>query len=140
MERWNAQRTETQRQLAEKYSLENAVVRGNLLDASIMRVAFAALADSLTSVIMASALSRQEKEDLLRNLASWPTILDDVAQAQSPFAKAQAHQDKRRAGARLRARVPKSAAAEAVRKPKRVARGAQNRPEREPDTGALAQL
>jgi len=30
-------------------------------------------------------LSRQEKEDLLKDLSSWPLVLEDVAHAQSRF-------------------------------------------------------
>jgi hypothetical protein len=45
---------------------------------------FAQLADALSDVIMSDRnLSRESKEDFLRKLASWPVIVDNVAQRQS---------------------------------------------------------
>jgi hypothetical protein len=44
---------------------------------------FAALADAVCSRIVASELSRDAKEDLLRELATIPIVVDNVAQRQS---------------------------------------------------------
>ena len=43
---WNRQRTETQRQLAEKYRLENQIKRGEYLNRAVLEKAFAQLADA----------------------------------------------------------------------------------------------
>jgi hypothetical protein len=46
----------------------------------------AAIADAFVSQVMSvQGLSRQEKEDLLKDLSSWPLVLEDVAHAQSRF-------------------------------------------------------
>jgi hypothetical protein len=57
--RWNRQRTETQRELAEKYRLENAVRRAELLDRAQLAKAFGELADALLSVVMQKKISRK---------------------------------------------------------------------------------
>jgi hypothetical protein len=81
---WNRQRIETQKQLAEKYRLENAITRGQLLDKVELRKAFTELADAiLNSVMLSTELSREAREDIAKNLASWPLILEDVARGQS---------------------------------------------------------
>ena len=48
---WNRQRTETQRQLAEKYRLENQIKRGEYLNRAELEKAFAQLADALGQVV-----------------------------------------------------------------------------------------
>jgi hypothetical protein len=80
---WNRQRTETQKQLAEKYRLENAVKRGEYLNRAELKKAFVQLADALGQVVKNSALDRRSKEDFLRNLASWPLLLQEAADARS---------------------------------------------------------
>jgi hypothetical protein len=57
--RWNRQRTETQRELAEKYRLENPVRRAELLDRAQLAKAFGELADALLSVVMQKKISRK---------------------------------------------------------------------------------
>ena len=45
------------------------------------------MADAIQSRIMSSELSREIKEDVLRDLASVPLILEDVASRQSKLAR-----------------------------------------------------
>jgi hypothetical protein len=74
----------TQRQITERYTLENQITRGEMLNRAELSKAFAAIADAFVSRVMTvQGLSRQEKEDLLRELSSWPLALEDVAHAQS---------------------------------------------------------
>ena len=73
----------TQRQLTRKLELENSITEASVLDRQALSTAFAALADAMSSRIMASELSREAKEDLLRELSSVPLTLENVARSQS---------------------------------------------------------
>jgi hypothetical protein len=74
----------TQRQLTRKLELENEITEGNVLNRAALSKAFAAIADAFVSRVMSvQGLSRQEKEDLLKDLSSWPLALQEVAHAQS---------------------------------------------------------
>jgi hypothetical protein len=81
--RWNRQRTETQKQLAEKYRLENEVVRAEVLRKSELTKALALVADAIVARITASDLSQSAKDDLLREIASIPLVLEEVAHGQT---------------------------------------------------------
>jgi hypothetical protein len=65
----------TQKALRRKLQLENAVTEGQLVQRSELMKVFSAIADAITSRIMASALSRSEKEDILRDISSIPVVL-----------------------------------------------------------------
>jgi len=74
----------TQRALARKLELENAITTASVLNRAELVKAMAAIADAFVSRVMAvQGLSRQEKEDLLKELSSWPIVLEDVAHRQS---------------------------------------------------------
>jgi len=45
--------------------------------------AFAAIADAVVSRIMSSGLARSEKEDILRDISTWPSALKGVAERQT---------------------------------------------------------
>jgi len=84
---WNRQRIATQKELAEKYRLENEITRGEVLNKAALRAAFTELADAILNVVMSSTqLSREAREDIAKNLANWPLILEEVARAQSRLA------------------------------------------------------
>jgi hypothetical protein len=56
----------------------------------------AAIADAFVSRVMsAQGLSRQEKEDLLKDLASWPLALEEVAHRQTrlPRGRGKRHEE-----------------------------------------------
>src|SRR5262249_25475296 len=87
--RMHEEKLRTQEQLTKKYELANKPTEGELLNATALRAGFSALADSLSSVVMTDQnLTRESKEDFLRNLASWPIILKDVAKSQSKLRRA----------------------------------------------------
>jgi hypothetical protein len=74
----------TQREVRRKLELENAITEASVLNRAALSAGFAALADAMKSRIMTdAALSRETKKDILRDLASWPIILEDAAQTQS---------------------------------------------------------
>ena len=73
----------TQRELTRKYSLENEIVEGNLLDRSALARVFATIADAISARIMSSELSRSAKSDILKDLSTWPLALQEVADRQT---------------------------------------------------------
>jgi hypothetical protein len=73
----------TQRQIARKLELENAVTTASVLNRAEMMRALALISDAMTSRILAANIDRAVKEDLLQNLGSLPLVLQDVAHAQS---------------------------------------------------------
>jgi hypothetical protein len=77
-----------QRALAERVEMENAVAKANLLDRVSIMAGLAALADALKSAVTTSNLDRQSQEDFLRNLATWPVILTNVAKRQTKLRRA----------------------------------------------------
>jgi len=63
-------------ELRRKLELENAITTGSVLNKDALSRAFAELADALSSVVMSDRnLSRESKEDFLRNLSDWPLRL-----------------------------------------------------------------
>jgi len=73
----------TQRQITRKLELENATTVGSVLDRAELTRVFTAIAEAISSRIMSSELSLAAKEDILRDLSSWPLALEDVAARQS---------------------------------------------------------
>jgi hypothetical protein len=104
----------TQRELTKKLSLENQIVEASVLDRAALAAGFAALADAISSRIMVSGLTRDEKTDLLKELSSVPLVLDSVAKRQTRL-RPKAFDDciEHLRGARL--------AKNAMRKPRRIA-------------------
>ena len=79
----------TQRQITRKLELENAITTGSVLDRQALSKAFAAIADAFVSRVMSvQGLTRQEKEDLLKDLSSWPLALQEVEHAQTRLPRA----------------------------------------------------
>src|SRR6516164_5520071 len=73
----------TQRQIADRITLENQITRGEVLNrAETMRV-LAMISDAMRSRIMACGMDRGAKEDLLKELSSVPLVLQEVADRQS---------------------------------------------------------
>jgi len=74
----------TQNEQAEKLRIENEISRAEVLNRAELSKAFAAIADAFVSRVMSvHGLTRQEKEDLLKDLATWPLALQEVAHAQT---------------------------------------------------------
>ena len=66
-----------------RYDLDNRIVEASVLDRAELAKRFAQLADAIQSRILSSALSREIKEDILRDMAGIPVVLDNVARSQS---------------------------------------------------------
>jgi hypothetical protein len=82
--RMHEEKLRTQEQLTKKYELANRTAEGNLLDRASLMAGFSQLADALVNVVMMDRnLTRESKEDFLRNFASWPVIVDNVAARKS---------------------------------------------------------
>jgi hypothetical protein len=73
----------TQKELTRKYALENSIMEANYLPRTELLRAFSGLADAMTSIISRSGLSREEQEDLQRELSSIPIVVAAVARHQS---------------------------------------------------------
>jgi hypothetical protein len=73
------------RETADRIAMENAVTRGEMLSRPELMKGFAALADAMVFRITSSELSREAKEDLLKDLASIPAVIADTAKKQSRF-------------------------------------------------------
>jgi hypothetical protein len=79
----------TQNERAEKLRIENAVTRGNLLNRAALSAAFATIADAVSARIMAcSELSRAAREDILKDIVTWPLALREVAHARTKVRRA----------------------------------------------------
>jgi hypothetical protein len=72
-----------QRETADRIALENEITRGETLNRAELAKGFAAIADAMVSIITTSALSRTEQENLQRELASIPIVIDGVAKRQT---------------------------------------------------------
>ena len=81
------ERVRKERQLTRKYSLENAMVEASVLNRAEIAKGLAAVADAMTSRIMSANVDRAVKEDLLKDLANCPLILDDVAARQTKLSR-----------------------------------------------------
>ena len=73
------------RETADRIAMENAITRGETLSRSELMKGFAALADAMVFRITSSELSREAKEDLLKDLASIPIVIADTARKQTRF-------------------------------------------------------
>ena len=99
---WNKQRTRTQAALTEKYELENRVRRGELLDRKELERVFSELADAICSIIENSGLSREDREQIRRNLAGIPLVLDGQARRQDKRPQAGASAAAKKRGSKKR--------------------------------------
>ena len=77
------ERLRTQRARAQQLELQNAITTGEVLNRAELSKAFAAIADAVVSRIMSSGLARSEKEDILRDISTWPSALKGVAERQT---------------------------------------------------------
>jgi hypothetical protein len=73
----------TQREIRRKLELENAITTGSVLNRRELMKGLAAVADAMVSRIKSADVSRSVKDDLLRELASVPIVLEEVAHGQT---------------------------------------------------------
>jgi hypothetical protein len=78
----------TQKEIRKRYTLENAITEAGVLNRAELAKGFAAIADAMVSRIMAAQVPRSVKEDLLKELASIPLILEEVGHGQSRLRRA----------------------------------------------------
>jgi hypothetical protein len=78
-----AERLRKERELVKKYALENAITEATLLRKDSLMAGLSGIADAMTAIIATSALSRAEKENLQRELAGIPIVLENVARGQT---------------------------------------------------------
>jgi hypothetical protein len=64
---------------ADRVALANQVARGQLLERRELESAMVGVAEAIVSVIGNSGLSRQDQEQIQKNLSSIPVIIRDVA-------------------------------------------------------------
>jgi hypothetical protein len=85
------EKIKTQRQITERITLENQITRAEVLNRAELMKVMAAIADAFVSRVMSvQGLSRQEKEDLLKDLASWLLALEEVAHRQTRLPRGKA--------------------------------------------------
>jgi hypothetical protein len=78
------EKIKTQQEVTEKLRIENMVSRAELLNRRELAKGLAAIVDAFTSRLMVDReLSRMTKEDLLKDLSSWPLVLEEASRAQS---------------------------------------------------------
>jgi hypothetical protein len=85
------ERLRTQEQITKRYTLENTITQAEVLTRSEVAKGLATVADAMSCRILASELSRSAKEDLLRDLASIPLILRQVADGQTRLRRNGSH-------------------------------------------------
>jgi hypothetical protein len=74
----------TQRQITERITLENEITRGEVLNRAELSRVFTMIAEAMSSRIMSyDALPRAAREDILKDLSSWPLGLEEVAHRQT---------------------------------------------------------
>ena len=73
----------TQRPLTRKYELENSIVEASVLNKAALEAGFSQLTDAMVHRIAGVRTIPRSKEDLLRELASVPIILENVARSQT---------------------------------------------------------
>jgi hypothetical protein len=72
-----------QRETADRIAMENEITRGETLNRAELAKGFGALAAAMVARIATSGLSREAQEDLQRELASIPIVIEDVAHTQT---------------------------------------------------------
>jgi hypothetical protein len=84
----------TQKEIRKRYALENRINEASVLDRAELAKGLGLIADAFTSRLMAaSEIPRSVKEDLLKDLSSWPLALEDVAKRQTRFPRGNGKRD-----------------------------------------------
>jgi hypothetical protein len=87
------EKVRTQKELADRYTLENQITRAEVLNRAEVARVFAAIADAIKTRIMSSNLSRHEKEDILKDIVALPIVLKEVAHRQSRLSRGNGKRD-----------------------------------------------
>jgi hypothetical protein len=86
-----AERLGLTREHRKKAALHNAATRGALVDKASLMAMFSRVADAMCSRIRASGLSRDEQDDLLKELSGVPVSIDGIAAEQSRLPRGRMH-------------------------------------------------
>jgi hypothetical protein len=79
----DVERLKTQAQITRKYTLENQITEGEVVNRKELMRVLSAIADAMVSRITASNLERHLQEDLLAELSSIPIVLEGAAARQT---------------------------------------------------------
>jgi hypothetical protein len=83
------ERLRVQRETADRIALENQITRGETLNRADLMKGLAQIADAMTYIISTSSLTREEQENLQKELAGVPVVLADTARKQSRLCRAE---------------------------------------------------
>jgi hypothetical protein len=73
-----------ERELVRKYQLENAITEAGVLNRAELSRVLAVIAEAISTRIMsATEIPRNVREDVLREIATWPLALEEVADRQT---------------------------------------------------------
>jgi hypothetical protein len=79
-----SERLRKEGELTKRYALQNAITEGSVLDRHELMRTFSVIAAAMvTRINSATELSRNVREDLLRDLATWPDAIKEVAHRQT---------------------------------------------------------
>jgi hypothetical protein len=78
-----AERSRLIREQADRIALENKITRAEYLDREALKAGLALAAEAIVQIIRNSKLSREEQEDIQRNIANIPLALAAVGERQS---------------------------------------------------------
>jgi hypothetical protein len=75
----------TQRELTKKLQLENSITTGAVLNRRELERGFTQIAEAISARVMScNELPRTAREDILRDLSSWPVVIEATADRQTP--------------------------------------------------------
>jgi hypothetical protein len=81
-----AERLRKERELTKKYAMQNAITEGSVLDRHELMRTFSVIADAMvTRINSATEVPRNVREDLLRDLATWPEAVEETVSRQTRF-------------------------------------------------------
>jgi hypothetical protein len=75
----------TQKELTRKYRIANAIAEASVLGRGELTRVFATIADAISTRIMSAAeIPRAVREDILREIATWPLAVQETAHRPKP--------------------------------------------------------
>jgi hypothetical protein len=78
-----------QRETADRIALENEITRGETLSRAELEKGFSAIASAISARVMScSELPLAARQDILKDLSSWPVVIADTARKQTRFRRA----------------------------------------------------
>ena len=79
-----AEKLRKERELTKRYALQNAITTGSVLDRHELMRTFSVIADAIvTRITSATELPRTVREDILRDLSTWPLAIEETVARQT---------------------------------------------------------